>query len=118
MWWIYYLSNFSVPISAKLVADMLVTAGVDRVITVDIHAEQIQGFFHIVLDNVYGTPVMFNYLAGQQRNNIVVVSPDIGGIMRARAVAKHLNCDFIPFSKFRSCRFPSLTTYERNKVFD
>ena len=90
-----------VPITAKLVADMLMAAGVDRLITVDIHAEQIQGFFHIPVDNVYGSPVLFDYLEQQKFRDMVVVSPDIGGVVRARAFAKHLNCDLAIIDKRR-----------------
>ena len=90
-----------VPITAKLVADMLMTAGVDRVLTVDIHAEQIQGFFHIPVDNVYGTPVLMDHITSQGTDNLVVVSPDIGGVVRARAVAKLLGCDLAIIDKRR-----------------
>lgn len=90
-----------VPITARVVADMLATAGIDRVLTVDLHAEQIQGFFHIPLDNVYGTPIIYDYLFKQNLKNIVVVSPDIGGVVRARAMAKRLNCDLAIIDKRR-----------------
>ncbi len=80
-----------VPITAKVVADMMVAVGVDRVLTVDLHAEQIQGFFDIPVDNVYGSPVLINDIKEQNHENLMVVSPDIGGVVRARAVAKQLD---------------------------
>lgn len=80
-----------VPISAKVVADMITSAGVDRVLTVDLHAEQIQGFFDVPVDNVYGAPVLIDDIEKQNYDNLVVVSPDIGGVVRARAIAKQLN---------------------------
>ena len=80
-----------VPITAKVVADMMVGAGVDRVLTVDLHAEQIQGFFDVPVDNVYGSPVLVGDILVQKYENLMVVSPDIGGVVRARAVAKQLN---------------------------
>lgn len=95
------VKSMRVPITAKLVADMLMTAGVDRVLTVDIHAEQIQGFFHIPVDNVYGTPVLMDHITSQGTDNLVVVSPDIGGVVRARAVAKLLGCDLAIIDKRR-----------------
>jgi len=82
-----------VPISAKVVADMLSNAGVDRVLTVDLHAEQIQGFFNCTVDNVYGAPVLLGDIERQNYSNLQVVSPDVGGVVRARAVAKQLDCD-------------------------
>ncbi|RUO79622.1 ribose-phosphate pyrophosphokinase [Pseudidiomarina taiwanensis] len=80
-----------VPITAKVVADFLSSVGVDRVLTVDLHAEQIQGFFDVPVDNVFGTPVLMEHLRKQDFHNPVVVSPDIGGVVRARALAKLLN---------------------------
>ena len=80
-----------VPITAKLVADMLTGAGVDRVLTVDVHAEQIQGFFDIPVDNVYGTPLLLLDIYRSKYDNLIVVSPDVGGVVRARAVAKQLD---------------------------
>ena len=80
-----------VPITAKVVADMLTTVGVDRVLTVDLHADQIQGFFDIPVDNVYGSPVLLADIERQEYQNLVVVSPDVGGVVRARAVAKQLD---------------------------
>jgi len=90
-----------VPISAKVVADMLVAAGVDRVLTMDLHADQIQGFFSIPVDNVYSTPVLLGDLWKQNYGNLVVVSPDVGGVVRARAIAKRLDCDLAIIDKRR-----------------
>jgi ribose-phosphate pyrophosphokinase len=80
-----------VPISAKVVADMMVGVGVDRVLTVDLHAEQIQGFFTCPVDNIYGSPVLNDDIERRDYKDLIVVSPDIGGVVRARAVAKQLN---------------------------
>lgn len=80
-----------VPISAKVVADMMAAVGIDRLLTVDLHADQIQGFFNLPVDNVYGSSVMIQDLLEQNYPNPVVVSPDVGGVVRARAVAKRLN---------------------------
>ena len=80
-----------VAISAKLVASMIGTAGVDRVLTVDLHADQIQGFFDIPVDNVYASPVLLHDAWKQKYENMVVVSPDVGGVVRARALAKRLD---------------------------
>ena len=80
-----------VPISAKVVADMMSGVGINRVLTVDLHAEQIQGFFDVPVDNVYGSPVLLDDISRQQYENQMVVSPDIGGVVRARAVAKQLD---------------------------
>lgn len=80
-----------VPISAKVVADMFACVGVSRVVTVDLHADQIQGFFDMPVDNVYGTPVMFEDIFAKKFNNLMVVSPDVGGVVRARAIAKRLD---------------------------
>jgi|TARA_B110000908_G_scaffold63046_1_gene76627 ribose-phosphate pyrophosphokinase len=91
-----------VPISAKVVADMMTGVGVDRVLTVDLHAEQIQGFFAVPVDNVYGSPVLLDDINVQNYSNMVVVSPDIGGVVRARAVAKQLDdCDLAIIDKRR-----------------
>jgi ribose-phosphate pyrophosphokinase len=91
-----------VPISAKVVADMMTGVGVDRVLTVDLHAEQIQGFFDVPVDNVYGSPVLLDDINKQNYENMVVVSPDIGGVVRARAVAKQLDdCDLAIIDKRR-----------------
>ncbi|MBQ1782517.1 MAG: ribose-phosphate pyrophosphokinase [Gammaproteobacteria bacterium] len=77
-----------VPITAKVVADFLSSVGVDRVVTVDLHAEQIQGFFDVPVDNVFGTPILLEDLRLKQLDSPIVVSPDIGGVVRARAMAK------------------------------
>ena len=90
-----------VPISAKLVANMLHTAGIDRILTVDLHADQIQGFFDIPVDNIYATPILLNDVQRQQIDNLTVVSPDIGGVVRARAMAKALNADLAIIDKRR-----------------
>ena len=91
-----------VPISAKVVADMMTGVGVDRVLTVDLHAEQIQGFFDVPVDNVYGSPVLLDDINTQEYPNMGVVSPDIGGVVRARAVAKQLDdCDLAIIDKRR-----------------
>ena len=79
-----------VPITAKLVAKLIATAGVDRVLTVDLHADQIQGFFDIAVDNVYASPILLADVWKQKYNDMVVVSPDVGGVVRARALAKRL----------------------------
>lgn len=80
-----------VPITAKVVADFLSTVGVDRVLTIDLHAEQIQGFFDVPVDNAFGTPILLEDMQKRDFDNPVVVSPDIGGVVRARAVAKLMN---------------------------
>ncbi|GAA3976062.1 ribose-phosphate pyrophosphokinase [Allohahella marinimesophila] len=80
-----------VPISAKVVADILDGVGIDRVLTVDLHADQIQGFFHIPVDNAYATPVMLDDVERRGLKDYIVVSPDVGGVVRARAFAKRLN---------------------------
>jgi ribose-phosphate pyrophosphokinase len=80
-----------VPISAKVVANMITTIGVDRVLTVDLHADQIQGFFDIPVDNIYATPIVLNDICAQRLSDLMVVSPDVGGVVRARALAKRLN---------------------------
>lgn len=80
-----------VPITAKVVADMMCSVGIDRVLTVDLHAEQIQGFFDVPVDNVYGSPILIDDIEAQNYENLMVVSPDIGGVVRARAIAKQLN---------------------------
>ncbi|UTH76537.1 ribose-phosphate pyrophosphokinase [Chromobacterium sp. IIBBL 290-4] len=90
-----------VPISAKLVANMLTSAGIDRVLTVDLHADQIQGFFDIPVDNVYATPVLLKDIRAQRFDDLIVVSPDVGGVVRARAVAKALNTDLAIIDKRR-----------------
>ncbi len=90
-----------VAISAKVVADMVSTVGINRVLTVDLHAEQIQGFFNIPVDNVYGSPVLTDDIERQKYKNLTVVSPDIGGVVRARAVAKQLHADLAIIDKRR-----------------
>ena len=90
-----------VPITAKVVADMMVGVGVDRVLTVDLHAEQIQGFFDVPVDNVYGSPVLLEDIELQNFENLIIVSPDIGGVVRARAVAKQLGMDLAIIDKRR-----------------
>ncbi|MDH5735575.1 MAG: ribose-phosphate diphosphokinase [Gammaproteobacteria bacterium] len=79
-----------VPITAKVVADMLASVRVDRVLTVDLHADQIQGFFNIPVDNVYASPILLGDIWRQRHNDLLVVSPDVGGVVRARAIAKRL----------------------------
>jgi ribose-phosphate pyrophosphokinase len=92
-----------VPITAKLVAKMIGVAGVDRVLTVDLHADQIQGFFDISVDNVYASPVLLGDVWRQKYADMVVVSPDVGGVIRARALAKRLDdADLVIIDKRRS----------------
>lgn len=90
-----------VPISARAVADMLSVAGIDRMLTVDLHADQIQGFFDIPVDNVYGSPILIDDIERQNFEDLVIVSPDIGGVVRARAIAKQLNVDLAIIDKRR-----------------
>ena len=80
-----------VPISAKVVANMIASVGVDRVLTIDLHADQIQGFFDIPVDNIYSTPIILRDIWERNLPNMMVVSPDVGGVIRARALAKQLN---------------------------
>ncbi|MFZ2314857.1 MAG: ribose-phosphate pyrophosphokinase [Gammaproteobacteria bacterium] len=80
-----------VPITAKIIADMLATVGVTRVVTVDLHADQIQGFFYMPVDNLYSTPMMLEDLQANGYKDITIVSPDVGGVVRARAIAKHIH---------------------------
>ncbi|MBU1343460.1 MAG: ribose-phosphate pyrophosphokinase [Proteobacteria bacterium] len=91
-----------VPISAKLIADLLETTGVDRVITMDLHAGQIQGFFNCPVDNLYSAPVIIDDIKNRYPENLVVVSPDAGGVERARAYAKRLNAGLAIVDKRRS----------------
>ena len=91
-----------VPISAKLVADLLTVAGTKRVITMDLHAGQIQGFFSIPVDNLFAAPVLIEYIQSNFKENLVVVSPDAGGVERARAFAKRLNAELAIIDKRRS----------------
>ena len=90
-----------VPISAKLVANMLTSAGIDRVLTVDLHADQIQGFFDIPVDNIYASPVLLKDIKTKNYKNLMIVSPDTGGVARARAFAKSLNVDMAIIDKRR-----------------
>ena len=90
-----------VPISAKLVADLLTTAGANRVLTVELHAGQIQGFFNIPVDNLYSNPVIYDYVKKRFNDNLVIVSPDTGGVERARAFAKRLNANLAIIDKRR-----------------
>ena len=91
-----------VPITSKLVADLMGTAGINRVITVDVHAEQIQGFFNMPFDNVYASPVLLGDIWKQEYPDVVVVSPDVGGVVRARAFARRLdNTDLAIIDKRR-----------------
>ena len=90
-----------VPIAAKLVADLLTAAGVHRVLTMDLHAEQIQGFFNIPVDNIYSLPIMLADVWKKDFKNLMVVSPDVGGVVRARALAKRLECDLAIIDKRR-----------------
>ena len=80
-----------VPITAKVVADMITAVGIDRVVTVDLHADQIQGFFNIPVDNVYASPILLGDIWKHKYQDLMVVSPDVGGVVRARALAKQLN---------------------------
>jgi ribose-phosphate pyrophosphokinase len=90
-----------VPISAKVVANLLETVGVERVLTMDLHADQIQGFFDIPVDNIYASPVLLSDLKNKNYPELVVVSPDVGGVVRARALAKQLGCDLAIIDKRR-----------------
>ena len=90
-----------VPIAAKLVANMLMASGVDRVLTMDLHAEQIQGFFDIPVDNIYSLPILLADVWKQNFDDLMVVSPDVGGVVRARALAKRLECDLAIIDKRR-----------------
>ena len=93
--------NSRVPISAKLIASMITTAGADRVLTMDLHADQIQGFFDIPTDNIYGSPVLLEDIRNLNEGNQIVVSPDVGGVVRARALAKRLGVDLAIIDKRR-----------------
>ena len=90
-----------VPISAKLVANMLTSAGVDRVLTVDLHADQIQGFFDIPVDNIYASPILLKDISYKNYPELIIVSPDTGGVARARAFAKSLGVDMAIIDKRR-----------------
>lgn len=91
-----------VPISSKLVSNLIVTAGADRVLTMDLHAAQIQGFFDIPVDHLYSNPVFIKYFKQKRLKDVVVVSPDAGGVERARALAKRLDCDLAIIDKRRT----------------
>jgi ribose-phosphate pyrophosphokinase len=93
--------SMRVPISAKVVANMLETVGVERVLTMDLHADQIQGFFDIPVDNIYASPVLLSDLKAKNYKDLVVISPDVGGVVRARALAKQLGCDLAIIDKRR-----------------
>ena len=90
-----------VPITAKVVANMLQVAGVQRVLTVNLHSDQIQGFFDIPVDNIYGTPILLGDIWKQHYENLIVVSPDVGGVVRARALAKRLESELAIIDKRR-----------------
>jgi ribose-phosphate pyrophosphokinase len=90
-----------VPISARVVANMLEAVGVNRLLTMDLHADQIQGFFNIPVDNIYASPVLLSDLQAKKYDDLVVVSPDVGGVVRARALAKQLGCDLAIIDKRR-----------------
>ena len=90
-----------VAISAKLIAAMITKAGANRTLIMDLHADQIQGFFDIPTDNIYGSPVLLGDLWRKKYENMIVVSPDVGGVVRARAMAKHLGCDLAIIDKRR-----------------
>jgi len=89
------------PISAKLVADLITTAGANRVLSLDLHAGQIQGFFNIPVDNLFATPVLLSYLKEHYQDNLVIVSPDAGGVERARAFARRLDASIAIIDKRR-----------------
>ena len=93
--------SMRVAISAKVVANMLQIAGVERVLTMDLHADQIQGFFDIPVDNIYAAPLLLADVHKQEFENVMVVSPDVGGVVRARALAKRLDCDLAIIDKRR-----------------
>jgi ribose-phosphate pyrophosphokinase len=90
-----------VPISSKLVADLITAAGANRVLAVDLHAGQIQGFFNIPVDHLYASPVLLDYIRGRNFKDLVIVSPDAGGVERARAFAKRLQCSLAIVDKRR-----------------
>ncbi len=90
-----------VAITAKVVANMLTSVGVNRLLTMDLHSDQIQGFFDIPVDNIYATPILLADLVKQKHDNLVIVSPDVGGVVRARAAAKQLNADLAIIDKRR-----------------
>ena len=89
------------PISARLMADLFKTAGADRLMVVDLHTSQIQGFFDIPVDNIYASPILLSDLQSKKGPDLLVVSPDVGGVVRARALAKQLGCDLAIIDKRR-----------------
>ena len=91
-----------VPISARVVANLLEAVGVERLLTMDLHADQIQGFFNIPVDNIYASPVLLSDLQSKRYSDLVVVSPDVGGVVRARALAKQLGSDLAIIDKRRA----------------
>ena len=90
-----------VPITAKVVANMLTTVGIDRLLTMDLHSDQIQGFFDVPVDNIYGMPILLGDIWKHDYQQLVVVSPDVGGVVRARHLAKRLECDLAIIDKRR-----------------
>jgi len=90
-----------VPITAKLVADLITVAGANRVVSIDLHAGQIQGYFNIPVDNIFAAPILLEYIQTNFQNNLVIVSPDAGGVERARAFAKRLNASLAIIDKRR-----------------
>ena len=90
-----------VPITAKVVANLLTTVGIDRLLTMDLHSDQIQGFFDISVDNIYSMPILLGDVWKSNYQNLVVVSPDVGGVVRAREMAKRLECDLAIIDKRR-----------------
>jgi len=90
-----------VAITAKVVANMLTSVGVNRLLTMDLHADQIQGFFDIPVDNIYGTPLLLDDVKAQKHEDLIIVSPDVGGVVRARAAAKYIGADLAIIDKRR-----------------
>jgi ribose-phosphate pyrophosphokinase len=90
-----------VAITAKVVANMLTSVGVNRLLTMDLHADQIQGFFDIPVDNIYGTPLLIDDVMAQKYDDLIIVSPDVGGVVRARAAAKYIGADLAIIDKRR-----------------
>ncbi len=90
-----------VAITAKVVANMLTSVGVNRLLTMDLHADQIQGFFDIPVDNIYGTPLLIDDVIAQKYDDLIIVSPDVGGVVRARAAAKYIGADLAIIDKRR-----------------
>lgn len=90
-----------VPISSKLIANLLMTAGIHRIVTMDLHADQIQGFFDIPVDHLKSEPIFFNYLSEQNMDNIIFASADVGGVKRARSFAKHFGTKLVICDKYR-----------------